>query len=113
LKSKRSIFALWLFMAACAFAFAPPPIYPGAKAVDELNNAAKKAGQDSMSYNTPDSFEKVYEFYRSKGTDVQRAHRDNAREKFALVNFPETGYGVAISWKASASSRGTVIHIGK
>lgn len=94
-------------------AFAAPPVYPGAKAVDELNQAAKKAGQDSMAYNTLDSFEKVYEFYKSKGTEVQGAHRISPREKFALIMFAETGYGVAIGWNEDSKSDGTVIHIGR
>lgn len=113
MKMKRAVLLLPLFAAVYVFAFAAPPVYPGAKAVDELNEAAKKAGQDSMAYNTLDPFEKVYEFYKSKGTEAQRAHRVSPREKFALVMFKETGYGVAISWKEDSKSRGTIIHIGK
>lgn len=112
---KRAISTLSLFVAAYmfAFAFAGPPVYPGAKAVDELNDAAKKAGQNTTAYNTLDSFEKVYEFYKTKGTEEQRAHRVGPREKFALVNFKDSGYGVAISWKEDSKSKGTIIHIGK
>ena len=113
MKIKRAALLLPLFAAVCVFAFAAPPVYPGAKAVNELNEAAKKAGQDTMSYNTLDPFEKVYEFYKSKGTDVPRAHRVSPRAKFALVKFNETGYGVSISWKEDSSSKGTIIHIGK
>ncbi len=113
MKLKRAAFLLPLFAAVYAFAFAAPPVYPGAKAVDELNDAAKKAGQNTMAYNTPDSFEKVYEFYKSKGTEEQRAHRVSPREKFAMVRFAESGYGVAISWKEDSKSKGTIIHIGK
>jgi hypothetical protein len=85
----------------------------GAKAVDELNEAAKKAGQNTMAYNTPDSFEKVYEFFKSRGTEEQRAHRVSARGKFAMIVFKDTGYTVAISWKEDAKSNGTVIHVAK
>jgi hypothetical protein len=113
MKMKKAVLLLPLFAAGLVFAFAAPPVYPGAKAVDELNDAAKKAGQDSMSYNTLDPFEKVYEFYKSKGTEVQGAHRDSPREKFALVRFKESGYGVAISWKEDSKSKGTIIHVGK
>lgn len=109
----RSVFLLPLLAAAYLFAFATPPVYPGAKAVDELNEAAKKAGQNTMAYNTPDSFEKVYEFFKTKGTEEQRAHRVSARGKFAMIVFKDTGYTVAISWKQDAKSNGTVIHVAK
>jgi hypothetical protein len=110
---KRAVFFLALLGAAYLFAFAAPPIYPGAKAVDELNEAAKKAGQNTMAYNTPDSFEKVYEFFKAKGTEEQRAHRVSARGKFAMIVFKDTGYTVAISWKEDAKANGTVIHVAK
>ena len=96
-----------------AFAFAAPPVYPGAKAVDELNKAAKIAGQDTMAYNTQDPFEKVYEFYKSRGTDVVGAHRTSSQEKFAMVRFKDSGYAVAISWDEDSKDKGTIIHIGK
>jgi hypothetical protein len=109
---KSAVLLLPLF-AVYVFAAAAPPVYPGAKAVAELNEAAKKAGQDSMAYSTPDPFESVYEFYKSKGAEVERAHRVSPRAKFALIRFNESGYGVAISWKEDSKSKGTVIHIGK
>jgi hypothetical protein len=108
---KKTVFILPLIAATYLFAFAAPPVYPGAKAVDELNEAAKKAGQDTMAYNTPDSFEQVYEFFKSKGTEEQRAHRVSAREKFGM--FKDAGYTVTIGWKESAKSNGTVIHVAK
>ena len=110
---KRAIFLLPLLAATYLFAFAAPPVYPGAKAVEELNEAAKKAGQNTMAYNTPDSFEKVYEFFKSKGTEEQRAHRVKPGEKFVMIMFKDTGYTVAIGWKESAESDGTVIHVAK
>jgi hypothetical protein len=110
---KRALFVLPLLAAGYLFAFAAPPVYPGAKAVDELNDAAKKAGQNTMAYNTPDSFEKVYEFFKSKGTEEQRAHRVSDREKSAIILFKDDGYTVAISWKESSKSNGTVIHVAK
>jgi hypothetical protein len=113
MKTKMAGLLLPLVAAVFVLAFAAPPVYPGAKAVDELNEAAKKAGQDSMAYNTLDSFEKVYEFYKTKGTEVQGAHRIGPREKFALIMFAETGYGVAIGWNEDSKSDGTVIHIGR
>ena len=109
----KRVFLLPLLLATYSFAFALPPVYPGAKAVDELNGAAKKAGQDTMAYNTPDSFEKVYEFFKSKGTEEQRAHRVSAREKFAMIMLKDAGYTVTISWKEDAKANGTVIHVAK
>src|ERR1035438_7997595 len=105
---KKAVFLLPLLAATYLLAFAAPPVYPGAKAVDELNGAAKKAGQNTMAYNTPDSFEKVYEFFKSKGTEEQRAHRVSAREKFAMILFKDDGYTVAISWKEGAKSNGKI-----
>jgi len=113
IKMKRFVLLLPLFAAVYLFAFATPPVYPGAKAVDELNVAAKVAGQNTVAYNTADPFEKVYEFYKAKGTDVPRAHRAGPREKFAMVMFNDTGYRVAISWKEDSKDKGTIIHIGK
>jgi hypothetical protein len=118
MKLKRAVrlfplLILPLLAAAYLFAFAAPPVYPGAKPVDALNQAAKTAGQDTTAYNTPDAFEKVYDFYKSKGTEEQRAHRASPREKFAMIMFKDTGYTVAIGWKESAKAEGTVIHVAK
>jgi hypothetical protein len=113
MKTKTALLLLAVCAAVVGLAVTAPPVYPGAKPVDELNNAAKKAGQDTMAYNTQDSFEKVYEFYKSKGTDVEKAHRVSAREKFAMVKFNESGYAVVISWKEDSKSKGTIIHIAK
>ena len=113
MKLKRAILLLPLMTAAYVFAFAAPPIYPGAKPVDELNQAAKSAGRNTTAYNTGDAFEKVYDFYKSKGTEEQRAHRMKPGEKFAMFMFKDAGYTVAIGWKESAKSDGTVIHVAK
>jgi hypothetical protein len=59
---KKAVFLLPLLAATYLFAIGAPPVYPGATAAEELNDAAKKAGQDTTAYNTPDSFEKAYEF---------------------------------------------------
>jgi hypothetical protein len=109
----RNVFVvLPLIAAVCVFAFAAPPVYPGAKSVDALNEASKKAGRpDVLAYNTFDSFEKVYEFYKSKG--VERVHKVTAREKFALIMFKESGYSVAIGWGEDSKDNGTTIHISK
>ncbi len=110
---KRAVFLLPLLAATYLLALAAPPVYPGAKAVDELNDAAKKAGRDTIAYSTPDSFENVYEFFKSKGREEQRAHRVSAREKFAMIIFRDAGYTVTIGWKEDAKSNGTVIHVAK
>jgi hypothetical protein len=89
-----------------------PPVYPGAKAVDELNAASKKGGQNAMAYNTFDPFEKVYDFYKTKDTEVQSHRPPRASEKYAAFRFPDTGYTVVLSWKESTKSNGTIIHMG-
>jgi hypothetical protein len=108
---KKAILLLPLMAVAYMFGFAAPPVYPGAKPVDGLNQAAKTAGQNTTAYSTPDAFEKVYEFYKSKGTEEQRAHRVSASEKFAMITFKDTGYTVAISWHENSKANGTVIHV--
>lgn len=107
----KTIFPLSLIAAACLFAFAAPPVYPGAKPIDALNDASKKAGRPNvLAYNTFDSFEKVYGFYKAKGTE--RVHKVSAEEKFAMIMFPE-GYTVAIGWHEDSKENGTTIHISK
>ncbi len=109
---KRAALVLPLLTAAYVFAFAEPAVYPGAKPVGALNDAGgRPRGQNTMAYNTPDCHGKVYDFYKSKGTEEPRAHRASPREKFAMIMFKDTGYTVAISWKESAKSDGTVIHV--
>ncbi len=111
MRRNKAILPLSLIAAACLFAFAAPPVYPGAKPVDALNDASKKAGRPNvLAYNTFDSFEKVYDFYKTKGTE--RVHNVNAAEKFAMITFPE-GYSVAIGWHEDSKENGTVIHISK
>lgn len=112
-KTKLKSFGLTLVAATYLLAFAAPPLYPGAKEVDELNNAAKKVGQSGTSYNTFDPFEKVYAFYKSKGTEVQTHHTARAREKYAAFRFTDPGYAVTIFWKDDAKEAGTVIFVGK
>ena len=109
----RAVRLLPFLAATYLFAFAAPPMYPGSQGIDALNDAAKKAGQNTMAYNTPDPFEKVYEFFRTKGTEEQQAHRVTANTKFAMIMFKDDGYTVAISWKESSKSNGTVIHVAK
>lgn len=113
MKTKKSALLLPIFAAAYLFAFAAPPLYPGAKALDELNQATKKAGQNGISYNTFDPFEKVYEFYKSKGTEVQTHHPARAREKYAAFRFQEPGYAVTIFWRDDGKKSGTIIYVGK
>ncbi len=111
MKLKKAIFPVSLVAAACLFAFAAPPVYPGAKPVDALNDASKKAGRPNvLAYNTSDAFEKVYEFYKAKG--AERVHNVPAQEKFAMIMFPE-GYSVAIGWHQDSKENGTTIHISK
>ncbi len=112
-ETKPKSFGLMLVAATYLLAFAAPPLYPGAKEVNELNQATKKVGQPGISYNTLDPFEKVYAFYKSKGTEVQTHHTARPREKYAAFQFKELGYAVTIFWKDDAKEAGTVIFVGK
>ena len=110
---KRVALLLPLFAAAYLFAFAAPPVYPGAKLVDELNQALKKSGQESTAYNTMDAYEKVYDFYQSKGGELRRGRPARAGEKMATFQFKESGYAVNIIWKEDSKSKGTVFYIAR
>jgi hypothetical protein len=109
---KLKLASLSLLAAICALGFAAPPVYPGAKLVDELNDALKKSGQDSTAYQTMDPFEKVYDFYKSKGSEVQARRPPRAGEKMANFKFNETGYAVSLIWRQD-SKHGTVFYIAK
>jgi hypothetical protein len=111
MKIKQVVFLLPLFAAVYLSAFAAPPVYPGAKPVDELNQALKKSGQDSTAYNTMDAYEKVYDFYQGKGGELRRGRPARAGEKMATFQFKESGYAVNIIWKEDSKSKGTVFYI--
>ena len=111
MKMKRAALLLPLFAAVYLSAFAAPPVYPGAKPVDELNRELKKAGQDSTAYNTMDAYEKVYDFYLAKGGELRRGRPARAGEKMATLQFKESGYAVNIIWKEDSKSKGTVFYI--
>jgi hypothetical protein len=113
MKMKMAAGLLPVFAAAYLFAFAAPPVYPGAKLVDELNQGLKKAGQDMTAYNTFDAYEKVYDFYQSKGGELRRGRPDRAKEKQATFQFKESGYFVTVLWKEDSKSHGTIIYIGR
>jgi hypothetical protein len=113
MKMKRAALLLPLFAAVYLSAFASPPVYPGAKLVDELNRELKKSGQDSTAYNTFDAFEKVYDFYQSKGGELRRGRPARAGEKMATFQFKESGYAVAIIWKEDSKSHGTIFYIAR
>ena len=72
MKMKRAALLLPLFAAVYALAFAAPPVYPGAKAVDELNEAARKAGQETMAYNTLDPLKRSMSSTKAKAPRSQR-----------------------------------------
>ncbi len=113
MKIKRTALLLPLFAAVYVLAFAAPPVYPGAKPVDELNQELKKSGQDSTAYNTFDSYEKVYEFYQSKGGELRRGRPARAGEKMATFQFKDAGYAVNIIWKEDSKSKGTIFYIAR
>jgi hypothetical protein len=113
MKMKRVAFLLPLFAAVYLSAFAAPPVYPGAKLVDELNQALKNSGQESTAYNTMDAYEKVYDFYQSKGGELRRGRPARAGEKMATFQFKDAGYAVNIIWKEDSKSKGTVFYIAR
>lgn len=110
---KKAALLFPIFAAVCAFAFAAPPIYPGAKAVDELNEASKKAGTGVTSYNTMDPYQKVFDFYKNAGTEVQGRRQPRPKEKFASFKFAGSADGVTIVWKEDSKEHGTIIHVSR
>ena len=107
----KSIGLIWI-AAAYMFAFAAPPVYPGAKPIDDFNASMRKAGQDHTAYNTFDPYEKVYAFYKSNATEQPPRH-GRPGEKFSTFKSSDGAYGVSLIWKEDSKAKGTVIQIVK
>jgi hypothetical protein len=91
-----------LVAAVTALSLAAVPIYPGAT----LDAAASKEVTASHPdfpykvYGTPDSYEKVVEFYKSKGAQQSMpvSVGNNAQQKMAM--FSSSDSTIAINWPA-------------
>jgi hypothetical protein len=93
--------------AVTAFAFAAVPVYPGAT----LDAAASKevtASHPDFPYKvyvTPDSYEKVVAFYKSKGAAQSNAISggNTAQQKMAM--FSASDSTIAINWPADVKDK--------
>jgi hypothetical protein len=111
------------FAAVAALSFAAVPVYPGA-VLDVAASKAETAKHPSYPYKvygTPDSYEKVVAFYKSKGAHQSDAMSigNSAQQKMAM--FDASDSTIAINWPVDVkdasgkvtSRTGTRIAIGK
>jgi hypothetical protein len=101
-----------LVLASAALLFlGAPPIYPGALP-DAPPVASSTVGAEATRYYvTPDAFEKVDAFYRSKGTEDTGARVVTAASKRALYTFKDATGEVLISWPRVGTTDSTTIMI--
>lgn len=94
-----------------AFA-ADVPVYPGAKMNEMLTKADQADHPGSVAYTTPDAFEKVYEFYKTNGTENPHMKTITPDYKAGTFTFPGKRIEVAIFWvKQSSATMGTMVHL--
>ena len=98
-------------MSSPAFA-ADVPVYPGAKMNEMLTKADQADHPGSVAYTTPDAFEKVYEFYKTDGTENPHMKTITPDYKAGTFTFPGKRIEVAIFWvKQSSATMGTMVHL--
>jgi hypothetical protein len=99
MRIEKLMFLALVFTALCSVAFAAtPPVYPGAKVLEGRTKELKSAHSESVAYTTPDSFEKVTAFYRTKGTELPSNARGKpvSGMKVATFVFKDSGFMVAV-----------------
>jgi hypothetical protein len=88
------------------------PVYPGAKMNEMLTNADQAENPGSIAYTTSDAFEKVYEFYQTKGKENPHMKGISPDYKTGAFTFPGTHTDVAIFWvRQSSATMGTITPI--
>jgi hypothetical protein len=97
----------FLVAAVTALSFAAVPIYPGA-ALDAAASKEASAGHPQYPYKvyvTPDSYEKVVAFYKSKGArqSMPVSVGNTAQQKMAM--FSSSDSTVAINWPADVKDK--------
>jgi hypothetical protein len=98
-------------MSSLAFA-ADVPVYPGAKMNEMLTKADQAEHPGSVAYTTADAFEKVYEFYQTKGTENPHMKGISPDYKSGAFTFPGTHIDVAIFWvRQSNATMGNMVHL--
>jgi hypothetical protein len=60
-----------------------------------------------------DAYERVYDFYQSKGGELRRGRPARSGEKMAPFQFKNAGYAVNIIWKEDSKSKGTVFYFAR
>jgi hypothetical protein len=111
MKTALAILLMVGSMSSTAFA-ADVPVYPGAKMNEMLTKADQADHPGSAAYTTPDAFEQVYEFYKTKGTENPHIRTDSAAYKAGAFTFPGKRTEVAIFWvKQSSATMGTMVHL--
>lgn len=95
------------FAAVAALSFAAVPIYPGAT----LDAAASKeitASHPDFPYKvyvTPDSYEKVVAFYKSKGAAQSNVISDHNTAQQKMAMFSASDSTIAINWPADVKDK--------
>jgi hypothetical protein len=93
--------------ALAVFSFAAVPIYPGAT-LDAAASKAENAKHPKYPYKvytTPDSYDKVVAFYKSKGASQSDAISggNSAAQKMAM--FSSSDSTIAINWPADVTDK--------
>jgi len=111
MKTALAILLMVGSISSTAFA-ADVPVYPGAKMNEMLTKADQAHHPGSVAYTTPDAFEKVYEFYQTKGTENPHIKTNSTDYKAGAFTFPGKRIEVAIFWvKQSSATMGTMVHL--
>ena len=112
---KTALAMLLMFGSVCSTAFAADvPVYPGAKMNEMLTKADQEQHPGSVAYTTADAFEKVYEFYKTNGTENPHMKTNTPDYKMGAFTFPGKRTEVAIYWvKQSNATMGTMVHLFK
>jgi hypothetical protein len=111
MKTALAVLLMVASMSSAAFA-ADVPVYPGAKMSEMLTQADQEQHPGSVAYTTPDAFEKVYEFYKTNGTENPHIKTNTPDYKMGAFTFPGKRFEVAIYWvKQSSATMGTMVHL--
>jgi len=111
----KSLTAALLFALLCLGALPDVATYPGATADAALTASNRQHGpqfSELAVYTTPDSFEKVDEYYKKLGAqDVPHSRNFVPSMKYVSLRFPGKQFQVALSWSASDHRHITIVQI--
>jgi hypothetical protein len=93
--------------AIAALSFAAVPIYPGATldAAASKEATARTPGYPVKVYETPDSYEKVVAFYKSKGAAQSNVISDHNTAQQKMAMFSASDSTIGINWPAEVKDK--------